>query len=167
MNCCHNSLLTVCENNNNKNNKINFHCNISKLILTLKAVKYLCISYGEFEIIITVSFSYFHFIWIPLLWVYGHYKSVILSVRGWTLDVRIYKRQILTSKVAPRAERVKASSFRWVYHILWHYFHWNMLHASLVVNPFSAGTVFMRQNLTSVDVRFWRIKTIQTSDFDA
>ena len=28
------------------------------------------------------------------------------------------------------------------------------------VNPFSAGTVFIRQNLTSADVRFWRIKTI-------
>ena len=27
-------------------------------------------------------------------------------------------------------------------------------------NPFSAGTVFRRQNLTSVDVRFWRLKTI-------
>ena len=25
---------------------------------------------------------------------------------------------------------------------------------------FSAGTVFIRQNLTSVDVRFWRIKTV-------
>ena len=28
------------------------------------------------------------------------------------------------------------------------------------VNSFSAGTVFRRQNLTSTDVRFWRIKTI-------
>ena len=30
------------------------------------------------------------------------------------------------------------------------------------VNPFRAGTVFMRQNLTSVDVRFWRVKTVPT-----
>ena len=30
------------------------------------------------------------------------------------------------------------------------------------LNPFSAGTVFIRQNLTSVDVRFWRINTIPT-----
>ena len=29
----------------------------------------------------------------------------------------------------------------------------------MVYNPFIAGTVFIRQNLTSVDVRFWRIKT--------
>ena len=28
------------------------------------------------------------------------------------------------------------------------------------LNPFSAGTVFIHQNLTSVDVRFWRIKTV-------
>ena len=27
-------------------------------------------------------------------------------------------------------------------------------------NPFSAGTVFIRQNLTSTDVRFWCIKTV-------
>ena len=28
------------------------------------------------------------------------------------------------------------------------------------LNSFSAGIVFIRQNLTSVDVRFWRIKTV-------
>ena len=28
------------------------------------------------------------------------------------------------------------------------------------LNPFSAGTVIRRQNLTSVDVRFWRLKTV-------
>ena len=28
------------------------------------------------------------------------------------------------------------------------------------IDPFSAGTVFTRQNLTSVDVRFWRIKMV-------
>ena len=32
-----------------------------------------------------------------------------------------------------------------------------------VVNSFSAGTVFIRQNLTSADVRFWRL---QMSDSD-
>ena len=30
------------------------------------------------------------------------------------------------------------------------------------LNTFSAGTVFIRQNLTSTDVRFWRIKTVPT-----
>ena len=28
------------------------------------------------------------------------------------------------------------------------------------VNPYSAGIDFRRQNLTSVDVRFWRLKSI-------
>ena len=30
----------------------------------------------------------------------------------------------------------------------------------VVSNPFSAGIDFRRQNLTSVDVRFWRLKSI-------
>ena len=29
-----------------------------------------------------------------------------------------------------------------------------------IINPFSAGINFRRQNLTSVDVRFWRLKSI-------
>ena len=28
-----------------------------------------------------------------------------------------------------------------------------------MLSPYSVGSVFIRQNLTSVDVRFWRIKT--------
>ena len=31
---------------------------------------------------------------------------------------------------------------------------------SLTFNPYSAGIDFSRQNLTSVDVRFWRLKSI-------
>ena len=38
--------------------------------------------------------------------------------------------------------------------MLWVYGHYKYF------NSFSAGTVFIRQNLTSVDVRFWRIKTV-------
>ena len=34
----------------------------------------------------------------------------------------------------------------------WVYGHWKYF------IPFSAGTVFIRQNLTSVDVRFWRVE---------
>ena len=30
----------------------------------------------------------------------------------------------------------------------------------LYLNPYSAGIDFSRQNLTSVDVRFWRLKSI-------
>ena len=29
-----------------------------------------------------------------------------------------------------------------------------------MLNPFNAGTVFRRQNVTSIDVRFWRLKSI-------
>ena len=57
----------------------------------------------QYRIIINISVSSFCFIWIPILWVYGH----------------------------------------------WKYF-----------NSFGAGTVFIRQNMTSTDVRFWRIKTV-------
>ena len=57
----------------------------------------------QIEIIINVVFSFFRFIWIPMLWVYGHYTyfypySVVIDCR----------RQILTSKVDPRAVRVKS-----------------------------------------------------------
>ena len=31
-----------------------------------------------------------------------------------------------------------------------------------VINPFSVGTVFRRQNLTSTDIRFWRLKMVPT-----
>ena len=57
----------------------------------------------QFEIIINVLVSFFRFIWIPMIWVYDHYKY------------------------------------------LYYY---------------SAGIDFGRQNLTSGDVRFWRLKSI-------
>ena len=57
----------------------------------------------QFEIIINIIVSSFRFIWIPMLWVYGHYNYVY---------------------------------------------------------SFSAGVDFRRQNLTSADVRFWRLKSI-------
>ena len=61
----------------------------------------------QYEIIINVLVMSFRFIWIPMLWVYGHYTYFTLAVRGSTLD--IYRRLILTSKINPRAVRVKAS----------------------------------------------------------
>ena len=77
-------------------------------ILTLRTLNYFCINHGhqsffQFVIIINFLVSSFRFIWIHMVWVYGHYKYC---------------------------------------------------------NSFSAGTDFMRQNLTSTDVRFWRIKTL-------
>ena len=45
--------------------------------------------------------------------------------------------------------------------IHWYWHDLQTTDPSLVYdNSFSAGTVFISQNLTSVDVRFWRIKTI-------
>ena len=42
-----------------------------------------------------------------MLWVYGHYKFLVLSARGSTLESDVCRRQILTSKSDPRTERVK------------------------------------------------------------
>ena len=46
----------------------------------------------------------FCFIWMSLLWVYGQYTQLALLVRD-----QLYRRQILTSKVDPHAESVKAT----------------------------------------------------------
>ena len=46
-----------------------------------------------FNIIINVLVSSFCFIGIPMSWVYGHYISLILSVRWSSLDVRIWRPQ--------------------------------------------------------------------------
>ena len=36
----------------------------------------------------------------------------------------------------------------------------NGYHAAMVLNPYSSGIDFSRQNMTYVDVRFWRLKSI-------
>ena len=38
---------------------------------------------------------------------------------------------------------------------------WRACRQCLLINLFIAGIVFIRQNLTSMDVRFWRIKSVQ------
>ena len=63
---------------------------------------------------------------------------------------------------------VLVSSFQFIWILMsWVYYH------SKYFSFFSAGIVFIRQNLTSTDVRFWRIKTLcvriwrlQASDSD-
>ena len=47
---------------------------------------------------------------------------------------------------------------RFILHVGPMYLNLNLI--NIIFNPFSAGTVFRRQNLTSKDVRFWRLKTI-------
>ena len=56
----------------------------------------------QFEIIINVLVSSFWFIRIPMLWVYDDYKYY----NSYSAEID-FRRQILTSKVYPRAVRVK------------------------------------------------------------
>ena len=86
--------------------------------LTLATLTSFCINHWDKMFFFLIwnhhksSFSSFCFIWIPMVWVYGHYKYFTLSLRRPTLDVRIWRlkrRQILMSKVGPRAERGNAS----------------------------------------------------------
>ena len=56
----------------------------------------------QFEIIINILVGSFRLIWIPMLWVYGHYKYVYSYSVG--ID---FTRQILTSKDDLCAVRVK------------------------------------------------------------
>ena len=54
----------------------------------------------QFEIIINVLVISSRIVWIPMLWVYWHLKSVTLSLQGSSLDVRFWR-----SKDDPRAGR--------------------------------------------------------------
>ena len=56
----------------------------------------------KFEVILNVLVNSYRIIWIPMLCVYQHYTYLNSFSAG--TDIR---RQILTSKDAPRAERVK------------------------------------------------------------
>ena len=57
-------------------------CDI-KYLLNMTALKYLCINHGT----------------IPMSWAYGHCNFSILSSRGSTLDVRIWRPNPLTAKL--------------------------------------------------------------------
>ena len=57
-------------------------------LLTLTALKYFYINQKTKGFIQRESSSS-RFIWIPMLWVYGHYKYFTLSAQGSTLDVRL------------------------------------------------------------------------------
>ena len=65
--------------------------------------------YFQFEIFSNILVSSFRFIWILMLWVYGHYKFLILSARFYTSESDICRRRILTSKDSPRSERVTSA----------------------------------------------------------
>ena len=62
--------------------------------LTLGALKYYCINRGEervFSIVINVLVTFFRYIWIPMLWVYGQYNLFKSFSAGITLDVIIWR----------------------------------------------------------------------------
>ena len=61
----------------------------------------------QFVIIINVLLSSFCFIWKPILWVYDHYTFLIPLVRR---QFDVHRRQAMTSKDDPCAERVNSSS---------------------------------------------------------
>ena len=53
----------------------------------------------------------------------------------------------------------KYVEFNLKYMMISHIQH-SFLHHIVMFNPHSAGIEFSRQNLTSTDVRFWRLKSI-------
>ena len=142
----------------------------------------------QFEKIINVQVSSLWFIWIPMLWVYGHYKYDVIypenickslitrlpQINWWAFWMRF-------RQVSHRSANEKGSIcllYKGAYTAFYIYKavycrakpkysaeYWTgELDAGPVYylhyNPYSAGTDFSRQNLTSVDVRFWRPKSI-------
>ena len=64
----------------------------------------------QFEIFINVLFTFFRFIWIPMVWVYVQYKylnSFQCGDRVYASESDVQIRQIVTYKDGPRAKRVK------------------------------------------------------------
>ena len=69
----------------------------------------------KFKIIIRIVVSSFCFIWIPMLWVHGHYKYFISfgagnDFRRQSITSTLYRRQILTINVDPRTVRANLSN---------------------------------------------------------
>ena len=80
--------------------------------LTLKAQIFLykpCIlkCFFQFEIFINVFVGSSWFIWIPMLWVHGCIITLRMPDRLLMSKSDVYRRQISTTKVDPRAVRVK------------------------------------------------------------
>ena len=65
----------------------------------------------QIEIIINFLANSFRFILIPMLWVYCHYKYLDTFSTGpfYTSASDVYRRQILSYKDGPRAERVNCA----------------------------------------------------------
>ena len=82
---------------------------IYNVVSTLTTLKYLCINHRDqwvffnLWIIMNVLASSLRFIWISLLWVYGHYNFFNSFSQG-----TVFRRQILTSKDAPELTGLNA-----------------------------------------------------------
>ena len=61
----------------------------------------------QFEITINVLVSSFRFIWIPMSWVYAHFFFFQCGDSLQASESDVWRRQILTSKDGPCAERFK------------------------------------------------------------
>ena len=114
------------------------------MILTLTKLRYFCINHGDqtnclqFEIIITGLGSSLWFIWIPMLWVHDHYSYF-----------KYFNARIV---FIPQQTRCIDTMLFWCWL------------AVVDVGPtwVNVSCLLGRQNLTSTDVRFRRIKVVLT-----
>ena len=67
----------------------------------LKRWHIFCTNHGDQRVFINALVSSFWFIWIPMLWFYGHYEYFYSYSAG--IDFIAYRRQVLKSKVYPHA----------------------------------------------------------------
>ena len=107
-----------------------------------------------------ISFS---FIWIPIKY-FNYFSAVIDFTRQnlTSVDVRFWYDLLLQGVYRGDNETNGFSYFEIIINVLIlvlvsFIFIWIPIK---YFNYFSAGTVIARQNLTSVDVRFWRVKTV-------
>ena len=87
---------------------------MAEVMLTRQALKYIYTNHGDQRVFSirnhhNVLVRSDRFIWIHMSWVYGHY-ILFISLFLWTSESDVYRRQILTSKDGPRAERVNPLS---------------------------------------------------------
>ena len=98
-------ILCISSYDFNKLTMLYIDVHISLISMTNKSGSTFFLSIKYLSVCLFVLVSSFWFIWIPMLCVYYHYKS--LSVRGSTSEIDVYRRHILTSKVYLRTVGVK------------------------------------------------------------
>ena len=128
-------------------------------------LKHLCINHADQKFFFNLKSSWivlvssFQFIWIPVLWFHDHYKYFTLLVRESSLDVRIWlsRRQILTSKVGSRAERVNVTSIR--------VFALYQIYITYVFLPIPKTIPnYIRHKIYAINMVGWRDSQLQVSE---